>query len=95
MVKARGTAQFDDPQSLTLFRATRTQMLMDAVRQRQGVGDFPGPDGWLGDQNKGMPCPRIKHSLRMPDVLVRAKELLDEDIERTPAVLQQVSANHS
>lgn len=89
IAKARGTAQFEDPQSLVLFRATRTQMLMDAIQRREAVGDFPGPEGWLGDSSKGSLC-SIRCSIKMPDVLARAKTLLDEDIQRTPETFQQV-----
>ncbi|KAK4508613.1 hypothetical protein PRZ48_002352 [Zasmidium cellare] len=89
IAKARGTAQFEDPQSLVLFRATRTQMLMDAVQRRASIDDFPGPEGWTSDHSKGSIC-SIKSSMKMPGVLARAKNLLDEDIERTPANFQQV-----
>lgn len=89
IARARGTAQFEDPQSLTLFRATRTQMLMDAIQRREPVGDFPGPEGWLGDSSGGS-MGSIKSSIKMPDVLARAKTLLDEDVQRTPATFQQV-----
>lgn len=92
--QARGPVQFEDPQSLVLSRATRTQMLVDAIQRREAVGDFPGPEGWLGDHSKSITSTThtcsIRHSIKMPSVLARAKDLLEEEIERTLATLQQV-----
>jgi hypothetical protein len=53
IVKSRGTAQFDDPQSLILFRSTGTQMLIDAISRGEALERFPGPNGRLSDQKDG------------------------------------------
>lgn len=62
IVKARGVKQFDNPQSLSLFRSVRAQMLANAVQQHKPVDDFPGPKGWLSD---------------LPDIETDAAKLLE------------------
>ena len=64
-------------------------MLMDAIQRKESVGNFPGPQGWLGDHSKATKC-GIRYSIRMPDVLARAKSLLDEETDNDPDTLQQV-----
>lgn len=49
IVKARGTEQFTNPQSLSLYRSVRAQMLANAIQQHKPIDDFPGPKNWLSD----------------------------------------------
>jgi hypothetical protein len=76
IAKSRGTAQFSDPQSLLLFRAIRTQMLVDTISRGEAVEDFPGPKGWLSDQEDAVGNHLIEYSIRIPNLLANAKELL-------------------
>ena len=76
IVKSRGINQFDDPQSLLLFRSTRTQMLIDAISRGEALEKFPGPNGWLSDQKDGENSGLIEHTIRLPGVLADAKKLL-------------------
>jgi hypothetical protein len=76
IVRSRGPAQFDDTESLLLFRSTRTQMLANAIMRGEDIEKFPGPDGWLGDQKDGNTKRLIEHSIHLPGVLADAKDLL-------------------
>ena len=71
IVKARGVKQFDDPQSLLLFRAVRTQMLTNAVQQRRAVDNFPGPKGWLSDlpDDESGALTVLEFSIALPNLL--------------------------
>lgn len=64
-------------------------MLMDAIQRRELIGGFSGPEGWSSDSNQSSTS-SLRSSMKMPDVLARARTLLDEDAERTPAAFQQV-----
>ena len=76
IARSRGIAQFSDPQSSLLFRATRTQMLGDAISRGEAIEDFPGPKGWLSDQEDAVGNHLIEYSIRIPDLLAGARELL-------------------
>ena len=73
---SRGTAQFSNPQSLLLFRATRTQMLVNSISRGEAVEDFPGPKGWLSDREDAVGNHLIEYSIQIPNLLASAKELL-------------------
>ena len=76
IVRSRGTSQFDDPQSLLLFRSTRTQMLTYAISRGEALEKFHGPKGWLSDQKDGETNCLIEYSIRLPGVLADAKKML-------------------
>lgn len=88
LVKSRGMAQFDNPQSLLLFRSTRIQMLTDAISRAEPLESFPGPCGWLGDQKDGMTTSLIEHTIRLPGILSNAKDLLAR--EKDPQSIAKV-----
>lgn len=46
LIIARGADQFRDGESLSLFRAVRTQLLANSIQKRKPMPDFPGPKGW-------------------------------------------------
>ena len=76
IVRSRGPAQFNNPESLLLFRSTRTQMLTNAISRGENIEKFPGASGWLGDQKDGSTKRLIEHSIRLPGILADAKDLL-------------------
>lgn len=49
---ARGADQIHDPETLLLFRAVRTQMLVNCIQQRKSMPKFPGRAGWIIDADK-------------------------------------------
>jgi hypothetical protein len=77
IARARGLQQFQDPQSLLLFRAVRTQMITNAIQSQTAIADFPGPRGWLSDMDTQEPIPfsSIEYSIKLPDLLSRGKRL--------------------
>ena len=81
IVKARGVKQFEDRQSLSLFRAVRTQMLTNAIQQRKPIDDFPGPKGWLSDiQDDQLEAFNlIEFSITLPNLLSRSKDTLSRE----------------
>lgn len=81
IVRARGTTQFNDQQSLALFRAVRTQMLTNAIQQRKALPDFPGINGWMGDTDGEQTAVSIliEKSIKLPGLLAKSKPLLSSE----------------
>lgn len=48
LTKLRGTAQFTNPMSHSIFRAVRTMMITSCVQRSKPIDDFPGTNGWVG-----------------------------------------------
>ena len=92
LCRARGVKQFEGPQSLLLFRAVRTHMLVNAVQQRKAIVDFPDPKGWLGDieGDQSEAFNLVEFSIRLPNILSQAKPLLamDKTAEATVQVAE-------
>ena len=94
--RKRDGGEKERERALILFRATRTQMLTDAIQRREAIQEFPGPNGWLSDQEddgRGGGC-LIEHSIRLPNVLAKAKELFTlphtpENASRVQALLRE------
>ena len=81
IVKARGVEQFKNPESLSLFRAVRTQMITNAVQQRKTIEDFPGPKGWLSDMDDDQPAAfnLLAVSIALPNLFSKAQVLLAQE----------------
>lgn len=90
IVRARGICQLNDKESVLLFRAVRIQMLQNAVQQRKAIPKFPGPRGWLSDMeaDESVAGKLLQYSIRMPDVLSRAKRVLAR--AQTPETISEV-----
>jgi hypothetical protein len=65
-------------------------MLGDAILRGEAIEDFPGPKGWLSDQEDAVGNHLIEYSIRTPDLLADAKELLvlDQTIDSLAKVNQ-------
>ncbi|KAF2819597.1 hypothetical protein CC86DRAFT_132019 [Ophiobolus disseminans] len=49
LTKLRGTDQFNDEMSHSIFRAVRTMMITSCVQRSKPVEDFPSSNGWIGN----------------------------------------------
>ncbi|TKA79206.1 hypothetical protein B0A49_03191 [Cryomyces minteri] len=92
LVKSRGTEQFNNPQSLSLFRAVRTQMLTSCIQRSAPVEDFPGAQGWMSDKDL---TPNAANrltaaSMKVPDIRALAKKALA--LPKTPSNESEVLA---
>lgn len=92
IVQARGMKQFEDAQSLLLFRAVRTQMLTSSIQQRKAIPDFPGPRGWMSDTEgeNTATSSLIEFSVQLPNLLAKAKSLFASD--QTGETISEVTA---
>ena len=81
IVRARYVEHVENPRSLLLFRAVRTQMLMNVLGQRTPIQDFLGPRGWLSDtEDNNLPAYDLLETfIAMPDLLNRACSSLNHD----------------
>lgn len=91
IVKARGVEQFENPQSLSLFRCVRAQMLANAVQQHKPIDDFPGPKGWLSDlpDDTTGAFKILECSIALPYFVSNAKSLIDR--EKTDESIKEVT----
>lgn len=79
IVRARGEAQFDSPQSLSLFRAVRTQMLLLSMQTQRPVPSLSSARGWMSDmreENGEVPFSFLTMALEVTSLLSRLKKLL-------------------
>lgn len=81
IVRARGMEQLENPRSVLLFRAVRTQMLLNALGQTTPIQDFFSPRGWLndGDDDNTSAYDLLGAFIAMPDLLNRACSAFDND----------------
>ncbi|KAL1311048.1 hypothetical protein AAFC00_001262 [Neodothiora populina] len=90
LVRARGSSQFANTQSLSLFRAARTQMLTNCIRQEIPPPPFPGERGWLGDGvYTGELQDLTQCAIDLSHLLSQAKDLLKQ--ERSPPTMRTMS----
>ncbi|KAF2457650.1 hypothetical protein BDY21DRAFT_285624 [Lineolata rhizophorae] len=91
LTKLRGVEQFDNQQSLSVFRAVRVMMLTRCIQQGRPVDEFPGPMGWrTDDPTEGNTANRLTIlSISLPSVRWRAKQILSQPYseELEPQVL--------
>ncbi|KAI5363819.1 putative zn(2)-C6 fungal-type DNA-binding domain-containing protein [Septoria linicola] len=93
---ARGADQIHDPETLLLFRAVRTQMLVNSIQQRKPMPHFPGHNGWLVDVgNLNSPATAIlDHTIRLASLVAKAKPIFsscrtEQDIVKVEALLEE------
>ncbi|USW56157.1 Putative zn(2)-C6 fungal-type DNA-binding domain, fungal transcription factor [Septoria linicola] len=93
---ARGADQIHDPETLLLFRAVRTQMLVNSIQQREPMPHFPGHNGWLVDaDNLNSPATAIPdHTIRLASLVAKAKPIFsscrtEQDIVKVEALLEE------
>ncbi|KEQ99441.1 hypothetical protein AUEXF2481DRAFT_176859 [Aureobasidium subglaciale EXF-2481] len=83
IVQSRGTKQIETQQSLALFRAARTHMLINCIRQGKPTKQLESGMIWLCDNTEDDPLAYLTHcTIELPALMEKTRRLCER--ERDP-----------
>ncbi|KAH0027012.1 hypothetical protein KCU78_g4143, partial [Aureobasidium melanogenum] len=78
IVQSRGTKQLDTEQSLALFRAARTHMLINCIRQGKPTRQLEAGMNWLCDTTEDDPLAYLTHcTIELPSLMEKTRRVCE------------------